>query len=209
MQRLILSLIILCAGVLSSVAQFSTTQAFASAPTKAFPLLEKNTRLDMIDYFNSGSSTASTNMLGGSSRITAITPMDMRIAMTESTTYQIAILETSSDSIIALIETIAMPALDSRISFYDRNWNKLDGKQFTAPSLRDWLNDTGKKEIEMVKTIIPFLIVSYEYDATTKTLTLTNNINDFVSVEHTEQVNSYFIPSLTYRWNGKKFSLVK
>ncbi len=209
MQRLILSLIILCAGVLSSVAQFSATQAFASAPTKAFPLLEKNTRLDMIDYFNSGSSTASTNMLGGSSRITAITPMDMRIAMTESTTYQIAILETSSDSIIALIETIAMPALDSRISFYDRNWNKLDGKQFTAPSLRDWLNDTGKKEIEMVKTIIPFLIVSYEYDATTKTLTLTNNINDFVSVEHTEQVNSYFIPSLTYRWNGKKFSLVK
>lgn len=209
MLRLILVLTILCAHAMSSVAQFSATKAFVSAPTEVFPLLDKNTRLDMIDYFNSGSSTASTNSLQGASRITSIAPMDVRIAMTESTTYQIAVLKTSTDSIIALIETIAMPACDSRISFYNRDWTCTDGKQFTPPTLRDWLNDTGRKEIDMVEMIVPFLIVGYEYDATTETLTLTNNIDDFVSVEYLEQVKSYFIPTLSYRWNGKKFSLVK
>lgn len=209
MKQIFLTLIIACACAISATAQSPAADAFVSAPVAVFPLLDKNTRLDMIDYFNSGSSTPSTNSLRGQSHITSLSPMDLRISMTESTSYQIAILPTSDDSITVLIETIAMPARDSRISFYDSNWNQLTGKQFIAPALRDWLTDAGKKDIETVEMIVPFLIVGYEYDAEKKTLLLTNNINDFVSKEFIEQIDSYFLPTLTYRWDGKKFSLVK
>ena len=209
MKRCIFSFIIACVSIMSAMAQLTATNAFTSAPSALFPLLDKNTRLDMVDYYNSGSDTPSTNALSGSSRITSLTPMDIRIDMTESTSYQIAILPTSGDSLIMVIETMAMPAKDSRISFYDSSWTSLGNKIFAAPTLRDWLNDNGRKNIEIVEMIVPFLIASYDYDTSTGTLTLTNNLPDFVSKEDIDEVNSYFLPSLSYRWTGKKFSPVK
>lgn len=44
-------------------AQLTASKAFADAPASVFPLLNRNARLDMIDYFNGGMSTASTNAL--------------------------------------------------------------------------------------------------------------------------------------------------
>ena len=37
--------------------QFTAADAFTSAPQNIFPLLDRNTRLDMVDYVKSGLST--------------------------------------------------------------------------------------------------------------------------------------------------------
>ena len=69
-------------GAGGAFAQLTASRAFAEAPQSVFPLLDHNTRLDMIDYFNSGMTTASKNNMDGKSRITALTPNKVEISMT-------------------------------------------------------------------------------------------------------------------------------
>lgn len=210
MRRTIISIFTLIATISSMNAQLTAADAFASAPLPTFPLVDKTTRLDMIDYFNSGSSTASNNTLRGSSRITAISPMKVCVEMSASSTYQIAILPTKGDSVIAVVETLRLPAADSRITLYDRHWTPLDAKkQFTPPSLSDWLTDEGRRNRGEVESIVPFLIVDYDYDPTTATLTLTNSLSEFVAEADRDAISRYLHPTLAYKWDGKKFASKK
>lgn len=164
----------------------------------------------MIDYFNSGYSKASNNTLRGSSRITAISPMKICIDMTDASSYQIAILPAKTDSVIAVVETLRLPAADSHITLYDRHWTPLDDKkQFTPPTLSDWLSDEGHRNIDDVENIIPFPLAAYDYDPDTATLTLTNSLNDFVAEADREAASRYLLPTLVYRWDGKKFTATK
>ena len=56
---------------------------------------------------------------------------------------------------------------------------------------------------------MPFLLISYDYDPATRTLTMTNNTGTFLSEEVYEIVKPYLLENLRYRWNGKKFEAVK
>lgn len=47
---------------------------FVDAPTAFFPTIDRSTRLDMIDYFNAGSSKASANVVNGECRVISDTP---------------------------------------------------------------------------------------------------------------------------------------
>lgn len=201
----ILSILCVCASSAGAYAQLTATKAFAAAPQSVFPLLDKNTKLDMIDYHASGSTTPSKNKLDGKSRISAISDDDLKIEMTDASSYQLAILPAGSDSIIAVISTVATPAHDSHISFYDRTWKKLPDTYFKAPEIIDWLNADGKKSPDMVTTMVPFMLSGYSYDPATKSLTLTNNLKEFMSEDTGSMVAPYLLPTLTYRWDGKKF----
>ena len=60
MKRLIniaVVMVMSLAGMQNASARLTAAGAFADAPAPLFPLLDKNARLDMIDYFNSGSAT--------------------------------------------------------------------------------------------------------------------------------------------------------
>lgn len=190
-------------------AQLTASKAFADAPATVFPLLNRNARLDMIDYFNGGMSTASTNALQGKSRITAIAPDDMKIAMTDASSYQLSILPTSNDTIIALIQTVATPAHDSHITFYSRNWTPISDNLFTAPSLNDWLTPAAKKSGADVSSMIPFMLAEYVYDPQKRTLTLTNNLSEFLSPDVYSLVGQDLRPSIIYQWDGKRMNLTK
>ncbi|MDE6263731.1 MAG: DUF3256 family protein, partial [Paramuribaculum sp.] len=91
-------------GAGAAFAQLTASKAFADAPQNVFPLLDHNTKLDMIDYFNSGMATASKNAMDGKSRITAITPAKVDISMTDASTYELALLPTADGhTVVALI----------------------------------------------------------------------------------------------------------
>lgn len=187
-------------------AQLTAAKVFADAPQSLFPLIDRNTRLDMIDYFNSGMETPSANNLGGKSRITAMTPQSIDIEMTDASTYGIALLPAGSDTLVAVINTVATPAPDSRLSIYSRDCQtNLTSRTFKRPGLADWLTDEGRKNSSEVEALVPFLLISYAYDPATSTLTMTNNTGQFLSADVYELVEDYLLPSLTYRWNGKKF----
>lgn len=191
-------------------AQTAVVDAFKSAPAAVFPLIDSSTRLDMIDYYNSTSNVGATNALSGRSRITELTPESMRIAMTSSSHYQVVALPMGNETLTAVLTTVLTPAPDSKMTVYSSDWsNAVTDKVFSRPVLKDWLTADGRKNIDEVEMLVPFLLVGYDFDPATKTLTLTNNVASFLSEEVYEIVKPYFHNQLQYSWNGKKFVAVK
>ncbi len=190
----------------SAWGEITATDAFVSAPQNIFPLLDANTRMDMVDYFNSGSDKASVNALKGKSRVVSIDPQKLEVNMTDASSNQVIVLPTKDGELIGLIATVATPAPDSNLNVFSSDWTDIPTEQvFTRPLLADWLSAEGKKNQDEVEMMVPFLLVSYDYEPSSKTLTLTNNTKDFLSEDIYEMVAPYLLPMLKYVWNGKKF----
>lgn len=193
-----------------NVDAITAEQAFVSAPESVLPLLNRNTRLDMVDYYNSGSETASKNKLSGNSRVTSIKINDLRFEKSIASSCQIVILNMNNGmEIIALIETVKTPVADSQITFYTTDWKKIDSKYFSEPELEDWLTSEGKKNIKEIESTISFMLVEYEYDTVKNELILRNNISQMLSEEIFKSIKSSFLAQLRYRWTGKQFKLIK
>ncbi len=187
-------------------AQSPSAVAFASAPRAVFPLLDRNTRLDMIDYAVNGLDNPSANALGGRSVITSITPSSLGVRMSDSSTAQLALL--GPDSVIMVISTVAAPGLDSNVAFYSTSWTPEQGsKRFSKPGWKDWIAPGG--DLATVTSVIPFMLASYVYDPATLTLRITNNLSSFLDADTWSMVSSEMLPELVYRWNGSKFVMQK
>lgn len=204
----------LLAVVLSSqavqAAEPAVVDAFASAPASVIPLLPHATRLDMLDYFNSGMTTPSNNLMNGKSRITQLTDRYINIDLTPASTLQLVVLPAANKEYTAVISTIATPSPDSRMTIYSSDWQQtLTDKLFRTPQLKDWLTPEGKKKADEIEMLLPFMLVSYTYDPTTQKLTLTNNSSSFLAREVYEDIKPYLVDSISYIWNGKKFETVK
>lgn len=206
LHTLALTALALLMGVPVAAAQgLQAGDAFASAPASVFPLLDRNARLDMLDYYNNNMTTPTANNLDGRSAITSMTPSDITVRLTDSSTAQLVLLNAGSDTIMAVISTVATPGLDSSISFYDSAWRPLDtAAYFTKPGWKDWLNPGG--DLATVTAMTPFMLASYVYDPATSSLTLTNNLGKFMDPDLYETISPSLRPTLTYTWTGKKFA---
>ncbi|MCM1077544.1 MAG: DUF3256 family protein [Bacteroides sp.] len=192
-------------GSLAAGAQ-DAAELFTSAPQNIFPLLDHNTRLDMVDYYRNGLATSSQNQLDGRSVITEMSPSSVTVKMTDSSAIQLVELNGSKGPVIALISTVATPGLDSSIKFYDTDWSILPTESlFTKPGWKEWLTDSGRQHEEDVTMQVPFMLASYRIDPATSTLTLTNNLSRFLDKELYDDLAPYLNPSLTYIWTGKTF----
>lgn len=206
MKRLVLLLSLVVA--LTASAQLTASGAFTSAPADVFPLLDKNTRMDMLDYFNSGLKTPSANRMDGRSAITELTPASLSVKLSESSSAQLALLTAGKDTVIAVVSTVAAPGLDSSVKFYDTSWKQLEGsKYFTPPTWREWV--TRGHDASEVTAYAPFMLASYYIDPANGTLTATNNLSTFLDEDIYSMVAPALNQSLTYRWNGKAFAPVK
>lgn len=206
----IIAVIVLLAVMQPEIsAQITAADVFVNAPAGVFPLVDRNKRLDMIDYYRSGSSTPTTNDLTGQSRVTALANDDIKVIMTAASRYQISLLPLGGDTIVALIKTVNTPAPDSYVEFYTTDWEKIDKRLFDAPGTGDWLSETGKKNRKDAEDSVPFVLAGYEYDRETGGLVLTNTMAEYYAADEYERVKSWLKPVLSYRWTGKKMKLVK
>lgn len=172
-------------------------------------MLTDLTRLDMIDYYASGTHTASRNLLEGESRILEMSPMQMKVKMSDVSTYTITILPAGRDSVIAVTADILTPVSDGYLTLYSRDWEPLGEKRFQAPHLVEWLKPSARKEMTDIENIIPFVPATYTIDPSTQTLTLTQNVADLIPSDDYDKVKAYMRPVLRYRWTGSKMSPIK
>ena len=204
MKQILLTALFLLA-TLTVTAQKTAADAFTTAPTGIGPRLDQNTRLDMVDYYNSGLATPSANRLQGRSAITSLTPATITVKITDSSSAQIALLPAGRDTIFAVISTVATPGLDSTIKFYDSNWAPLPtDRHFTAPGWNDWM--TPGHDITEITAHTPFMLASYFIDTDAGTLTATNNLATFLDEDTYKTLSPALRPTLTYKWNGKRFT---
>lgn len=209
MKKHLLTLALMGAA-LTGMAQTSAADLFTSAPQNVFPLLDQNTRLDMVDYYKNGMSTPSQNSLDGRSLITEMTPASLTVKMTDSSAMQIVELKGPKGSVVALISTVATPGLDSNIKFFDGDWKPLPTESyFVKPGWKEWLTDSGRQNQDEVTMQVPFMLASYRIDPESGTLTLTNNLSHFLDKALYDDLSTYLRPHLVYLWNGKNYTLQK
>jgi len=205
-------------AVMAAIAAFAQDKTdvgtvFASAPRTVFPLLDTNTRLDMIDYFRNGMSTPSQNALEGKSQITELTSDYMNVKMTDSSSSQLVLLKDGKRMLVVLINTVATPGLDSTMKFYmydpdDGQWGAQVVKgYFNKPGWKEWLTSEGRSHQDEVEMQVPFMLVSYKYEPATGELVLSNNLSKFLDKDVYDSISSYLHPRLVYVWTGSKFAL--
>lgn len=208
MKRIFCVIISICTLAFVLVAKNDThpvaaKHLFIEAPDEIFPMLEENTRLDMIDYYESAYNRPSLNVFEDSSMVTYCDSTCIKIKASEILQYQLSM---PAKNLILLISTHSIPMYDSEISFYDFEWEKLSTeKYFSSPKLADWLTDDGKKMRDDVENAVPFIIASYNFDVESGVLTITNQLKDYFDKNTWQQVSKWLSPQLKYKWTGKKF----
>ncbi len=202
-MRHILALLAL-AGALTASAQLTAESAFTSAPAEVFPLLERNSRLDMIDYFRSGLETPTANRLDGGSRVTSLTDKEVALSLSDASCAQLVLLPAGSDTLIAVVKTLSMPGKDSTVKFYTSSWKPVDSADlFKAPSMEDWI--AKGHSVREVSDVTPFMISSIAIAPESGNLTVTNNLSSFLGPDVYGSVASALLPTLTYTWDGRRY----
>ena len=172
-------------------ARFSAKEALLSAPDAVIGYIDNTNRLDMIDYLEAGRKDHTvSNSRGGRSSLAELTDSTFIIKNGEVQTISVRLLPAKSDTLIAVIETLATPTPDARLTIYNKVWKPVK-KAWTEPSAKEW----GKTEAKFLLT---------EYTLSGDALPLTDRTADWM--EPGTPVKQF-----QYVWNpkSKKFSRLK
>lgn len=208
MKKLLL-LLSLVLPALTAVTGRNASDFFVSAPSNAAFLIDSITRMDMLDYYRSGSKTTSAAINKGRARVTGESEGKLVFDIDSLVQYQIVLLPTTSkagtDTIVAVVETLRSNLENSMVNFYTIDWETVpSNKILTTPTLSDWITVGGAPERSEVERTFPFITSRIDISEDGK-LTITNTMEPYFVPSDWKNVGGWIKPSLTYSWNGKQF----
>lgn len=171
---------------------------FAMAPDDVLPLLPVNTRLDMLDYYNSGLARPSRNAAGGQAMVTDSDARSLRFQLGDSTTCEIGVFAAGRDTVVALIETIRFPMPDSRIEWFDARWNPIKAP-VAEPRLADWLTRDGRRHRAEVESALPFITAEATTDPADGLILWRRTIDSYFLLSERPEALGLLAPSITQR----------
>ncbi len=194
-----------------TISAFALTprQAFISAPSEIISTIDSITRLDMIDYFEAGATGASHNALGGDCRITALDDSHIALETSGVSSLDLFLLPAGRNTAIAVISSLRLPAHDATLNMFSSSWQPNNPGKLppTFNNLDLWLLPEGRNERTMIENIVPFIPVSMVISD--NNLIVSNTLNELLTPDDFNKVKNFIIPSLTYVWNGKRWTALK
>ena len=146
-------------------ANLSVREVFKQMPKSLMPSLSENNRLDMIDFIDSNLKAEVDNLLGGKSKMTALTDDSISVRISNSLTINVLLLNPMypSDSlkqVICVAQTFGTDStsLSTKIEYYTPEWKKLDEKpnfssldnkrieKLNLQTIVNWMNVILKKD---------------------------------------------------------------
>lgn len=191
------------------MARTTAKQAFITAPRDLFPTVDSLTRLDMIDYYESGSATPSKNRFGGGSRVVALSQDSITVETSPASTVTLYTLPSKGDTLLLAVSTLKLPASDAMAALYNSKWKPLPAK-VTLPShnqLKLWLLKCTKEQRQLVENLVPFIPASYSLRG--NRLTITSTLDRLLPADDYQQVVPFLRSSVSYIWDGKSWKLDK
>ena len=202
MRKLLFIIMLLCGAASQMRAQEMRT-IFLEAPDTIFPLLSKSYRADMVDYIDARMTAKVTNSLDGVSILEELASDYMRLAATASSTMQLKLLPFEGDTIICVVKSVKAEATDSRMSFYDKEWNRMDVPlMFCQPSVGDFFVSVA--DADAWADVCDIYLVSLTLSASDNALVAEYTMPAYMNVDDAGKVKS-LLRKLTYRWNGERF----
>lgn len=199
------TLIVLLTAVMctASAAARNAADFFVQAPPSAVPMLAKNTRLDMLDYFNSGMATPSANSLGGRSRVLALGDTAITVEMSRDSRLQLVVIPQKADTTIAVIETVLTPVPDSSVRlFRPSDWSELPTP--AMPTAAFFTLPSAKKQATEAE-MPPFLFLEVVYEPGSDIFRFVNQTAQYYAAADTPSGLKLLAPEMAMRLKNGKF----
>ena len=137
-------------------AQTRIRDIYASTPDSIFPLLTKNNRLDQIDFRENNMQAVVKNKFDDHSELLVLNEKYLKLKLSEHCVVEMRLL---SDSTFCMVQTYNAPASDSRIRFFDANWNKLS-QTIERPSVDEFLSEDVDIDARLALQALPLIKAS-------------------------------------------------
>lgn len=224
-KHLILSLTILLAPLWAhaqdSVAahrqatqQLKVRDFFISEPGNVFELLSQGLRAAMITMAEQGQKISADNQHDGTAKIDSLNDTYISVRCSDVKQVEMKMLtKGKADTVIAVVETVKLPTLDSRISFYDTNWHAIaTGKCMKGGivTMTDFIKKgTPADAVAKVKRHISFPLMLITFGAAEGELRVSHQLQSFLSKEEYNKISPYLIATVSYRIDGTKLKRIK
>ncbi len=192
----------------SSEDALTAREVFKRLESPALEILKKNTRLDMLDYWDVDSVYRAKNAMSGLSWLVDVKPGYLKVQITPVSSLEIKLLPEKKGEVVMTVYTIGgdRQASDSNVSFYDRNLKPLDTKKyFREPELKEFF-DIPKGSLttyKEIKEMIPFPTVEYSACAENDELSARLTVGEFMNIDDYNIVKLFLKPEISLRWNGR------
>lgn len=206
MSRLILFTLLLLTSI-TTYGRRPIDSYFVTAPKQLLPHLSENSRKDLIDLHDAGHESRVKHPLGGTVEIISLDDRQITVQLSSASSLQIALLPVADTTgIIAVIENVSLPARDSRLSFYDTQWQPIPTERvFTAPTPETFMDKGSKRERRQAAGLIDLLPLSYTIEG--DTLLARESLQEYLPEEVYNRIASLLGKEpVTYTWNGKRFT---
>ena len=186
----------------------TASKVFAEAPLEALDMLRPSTRLDMLDYFEQADSLLTvTNALGGQSRLVAVAPDYLKVAVTPVSFLEIKILPLGKKQVVMTLYTVGdgEMAQDTEVRFFDAQLHPLDTRKYLkAPVLDDFFTLKGSGiDAEDLREKVPYAAVVYSTGPGDAPLTATLTTLRVISQEDRDLLTPLLTPTLSAPWKSK------
>lgn len=192
----------------ASVAQSAASgigDFFVSEPDSLFVVIDSATRMDMVDYYNSGKKIDADNRLNGKSRIEELSDSYMKLKLSDSAEIEMRMEVSGSDTLIVVSKTLLSPAPDSDVMVFDRHWNRLETRSvIDLPGLDDFITGVSGKEKKELLSLVEFPLIMVNFDADGN-IVASVSLSDYMIKENYDKLKPYLKQRIVYRWNGKKY----
>lgn len=207
LTKYILLPVLLVAGGISASA-LTPREAFIKAPADIIETIDSITRLDMLDYYDSGSSVASRNAFGGEASVRSANDVSITVSTSNVAEVTLVPLAAGRDSVLLVINTLALPTPDSYAVTYDHNWHLDTGMSLPDHNSLDlWILPSGRNVRDKIENAIPFIPAIYTFND--GTLTMTQTLSKLIPADDYTFVKPYLRPAISFKWTGKNWKQVK
>ena len=187
---------------------------FIDMPEDMMPMIGENARKDLVDFIEYGMKATVENEWGGRTTLTKLTPnyLELQEDSRGCVVTQMMMLPMGRDTIVCMVRTLNTPVPDSEILFYNRQCEPMPaGKFFSAPKAKDF-NTSSKTytAIGSVEYMRLSLSPATSSDGTqpSGSILLTAALYcDETIADQLEAPRPDNAPTLTYVWDGQKFTL--
>ena len=209
-MRIFLFLFLSFWAVVSAEAQ-QVASYFVSMPAALLPQIDTNRRKDMLDYYRESQQSVVSNLFGGESSLLSLSDDYLAVSLSSKSTMQIKLLPLrgGETQLIAVVNTVCAPACDSRIDFYDTDWQPLKRETyFPVPDDADFLSEYFKNEEPVLEAVrkIDISLMQYCFSAENTTLRVYSTFEDYMPEEISETIKPFVKKWIEYVWDGRRFS---
>lgn len=186
--------VVMVVSVSVPIASRTVRDFFLSENGDVFKAMPSNKRSEMLAYYDVGRLMPTTDNFGGSFTLQKVTESYISVKASESSDIQLKMLTSGRDTTLLVINTVKIPAKDSRLRAFDTSWNEVKlTKAVKQAKMEDFIvipKGSKKKKADVLGEI-RFPIISYVADSVTTRIVAHQELKSFMSDDDYKQIEPY------------------